>query len=204
MCGNKTSWVIKAFSEAGSGVVRQILGKPGIRKGGQTVIISNIDRIQPRFYIIHQHKMHKYPYPQKGPIEVRIIYENLEFLGNVPDIFSCPTILHAKLHMTWNNFFSGESIIAYAARKKIILTMTCHHDRWPHGVPSKYWHKEKTDDSKACTQAARYEQPIFAIKHYQQLHYPAYLNPVHFLLQGIEGTQIVCYWKGKKGRGNQK
>jgi uncharacterized membrane protein len=80
MCGDETSWGHQGFGEAGSGVVGQILGKPGISKGGQTVIISDVDRIRPRAYIHWQHKMHKYPYPQKGPSEVRMIYEDLELL----------------------------------------------------------------------------------------------------------------------------
>ena len=43
MCGDETSWGHQGFGEAGSGVLGQILGKPGISKGGQTVIISDVD-----------------------------------------------------------------------------------------------------------------------------------------------------------------
>jgi hypothetical protein len=51
MCGDETSWGHQGFGEAGTGVVGQILGKPGISKGGQTVIISDVGRIRPRAYV---------------------------------------------------------------------------------------------------------------------------------------------------------
>jgi hypothetical protein len=67
--------------------------------------------------------------------------------------------------MTWDNFFSGDAIFEYAAVKGFGLTMTCRRDRLPNKgiIKGKYFHKEKTD-SKARPKAARYEQPIFAIK----------------------------------------
>jgi hypothetical protein len=67
--------------------------------------------------------------------------------------------------MTWDNFFSGDNILAYACEKGFGLTMTCRRDRLPDKgvIDSKYWHKEKTD-SGPRPKAARYEQPIFAIK----------------------------------------
>ena len=33
-------------------------GKPGVSKGGQTILVSDVDRIQPRAYM-HRHKLHK-------------------------------------------------------------------------------------------------------------------------------------------------
>jgi hypothetical protein len=63
MCGDETTWGHQGFGEAGSGVVGQILGKPGVSKGGQTVVVSDVDRIRPRAYV-HRHKMHTYAYSQ--------------------------------------------------------------------------------------------------------------------------------------------
>jgi hypothetical protein len=51
MCGDETSWGHQGFGEAGTGIVGQILGKPGISKGGQTVIVSDVDRLRPRAYV---------------------------------------------------------------------------------------------------------------------------------------------------------
>jgi uncharacterized membrane protein YukC len=107
-----------------------------------------------------------------------------------------------------DNFFSGESIIAYAARKEFGLTMTCRRDRLPHGVPSKHYHKEKTD-SKARPKAVRYEQPIFAIKHIGNsiIQHTSFQSTSSCNISSVNAlfkqTQIVCYWL-ERGRGNQK
>ena len=109
-----------------------------------------------------------------------MIYEQLELLMNVaateqdededdaplaPLLAPHRGILRKQPHMTWDNFFSGDAILEYAAEKGFGLTMTCRRDRLPdkHVIAGKYWHKEKTD-SGPRPKAARYEQPIFAIK----------------------------------------
>jgi hypothetical protein len=58
--GNEMTWDFGRYGEPWSGLVSCILGKPGITKGGQTVIISDMDRLRPRAYI-HHHKKHKKP-----------------------------------------------------------------------------------------------------------------------------------------------
>ena len=85
MCADETTWGHQGFGEAGSGVLGQILGKPGITKGGQTVICSDVDRIRPRAYV-HRHKCHDYQFPQKGPSEIYMIIEDLKLL-KVPYYF---------------------------------------------------------------------------------------------------------------------
>jgi hypothetical protein len=168
MCGDETSWGHQGFGESGTGIVGQILGKPGISKGGQTVIISDVHRLRPRAYV-HRHKCHEYAFGQKGPSEVKMIYEQLELLMKPVETETAawrrPIILHHKPHMTWDNFFSGDDITQYAAEKGFGLTMTCRRDRLPDNknILGKFWHKEKTD-SKARPKAARYEKPIFAMK----------------------------------------
>jgi hypothetical protein len=79
MCGDETSWGHQGFGESGTGIVGQILCKPGISKGGQTIIISDVHRLRPRAYV-HRHKCHEYAFGQKGPSEVKMIYEQLELL----------------------------------------------------------------------------------------------------------------------------
>lgn len=41
--------------------------------------------------------------------------------------------------------------------------MTCRRDRLPREVPSRYWHKEKTN-TETRSRVARFEKPIVAIK----------------------------------------
>jgi hypothetical protein len=181
LCGDETSWPHQGFAEAGSGIIQSLVGKP-VSKGGQTVIVSDVDRIRPRA-AVQRHKKHDFPWPQKGPSEVRMIYEKLELLMPLPepttdesstdeDAPSPPAIyaphrgiLRKQPHMTWDNYFSGEQIFEYAAEKGFGLTMTCRRDRLPGKgvIDNKYWHKEKTDHGPRA-KAARYEQPVFAIK----------------------------------------
>ena len=52
----------------------------------------------------------------------------------------------------------------YAAEQGFGLTMTCRRDRLPGGIPSQYFHKEKTAVQSKRTRAARWEVPIFAVK----------------------------------------
>ena len=40
LTGDETSWGFMGYGEAGTKVVSRIMGKPGISKGGQTVIVS--------------------------------------------------------------------------------------------------------------------------------------------------------------------
>jgi hypothetical protein len=171
LCGDETSWAHQGFAEAGSGIIGLIVGKPHINKGGQIVIVSDVDRLRIRAYL-PRHKLHDYPFTQKGPSEVRMIYEQLELLMKPVESDKArwrrPIILPSKPHITWDNFFSGDDILEYAAEKGFGLTMTCRRDRLPGcgakgGVPSKYWHKEKTNHLGRA-KAARYEYPIFAIK----------------------------------------
>ena len=56
-CGDETTWGHGGYGEAGSGLVGSIMGKPGVSKGGQRVIISDVNRMWPRAYM-HWHKLH--------------------------------------------------------------------------------------------------------------------------------------------------
>ena len=57
LCGDETSWGHQGYGKVGSGVVARVVGKPGVSKGGQTVIVSDINRCRPRAYM-HRHKLH--------------------------------------------------------------------------------------------------------------------------------------------------
>jgi hypothetical protein len=107
-----------------------------------------------------------------------MIYEQLELLmdddplddsdnDEPPPLRQQQAILRSKPHITWDNFFSGDAILEFACKKGFGLTMTCRRDRLPNKsvIDGCYWHKEKTD-SGPRPKAARYEQPIFAIKRF--------------------------------------
>jgi hypothetical protein len=82
-CGNKTTWGFGGYGEASSGLVR-IMGKPGITKGGQTVIISDVDWLRPRAYI-HRHKKHEKPrgWTKQGPFEVKCLLQDVTNMVHV-------------------------------------------------------------------------------------------------------------------------
>jgi hypothetical protein len=54
------------------------MGKPGVTKGGQIVMISDIHRMQPQAYI-HRHKLHMKPtgWTAAGPLEVKTMMEKI-------------------------------------------------------------------------------------------------------------------------------
>ena len=78
LCGYETMWGHGGYGEAGSGLIGQVLNKPGVTEGGQIVMISNVHRIWPRAYM-HRHKLHVKPpgWTQQGPFEVKILLETL-------------------------------------------------------------------------------------------------------------------------------
>ena len=178
LCGDETTWGHQGFAEAGSGITSLIMGKPGISKGGQIVMIFDIDRFRPRAYV-HRHKKHKMKFKAQGPNEVHMLWQRLKHLliddddddddtdseeENI-DPFSIQKkgIFRQKPHLTWDNYFSGDATLDYAATHGFGLTMTSRRDRLPAGIPDKYLHKEQTKTIGKC-KAARFMQPIFLTK----------------------------------------
>ena len=78
LCGDETSWATASYGEHGAGLVGRIMGKPGVSKGGQTVLISDVHRIRPRAYL-HRHKLHEKPpgWTRMGQVEARLILEKI-------------------------------------------------------------------------------------------------------------------------------
>lgn len=164
LCGDETTFGHQGHGESESGLLKQIKGKPGITKGMQTVIVSDVDWIRPRAFL-HRHKKQKIHCKQQGPNEVRLIWEEQLLPLTRPDNDCLGRALFSqKPHMTWDNYFSGDDTMEYAAEQGFGLTMTCRRDRLPKGVPGKYWHKEKTQPQAHRPKCARFERPIFATK----------------------------------------
>lgn len=160
LAGDETTFGFNGWGESGTGLLGLIMNKPGITRGGQIVVAVDVDRIRPRAYI-HRHKLQPRPIGTQGESEVRLIYE--ELLPLITGTTKRRSIFTEKPHITWDNFFSGDNIMKYAAEQGFGFTSTCRRDRLPKGIPTKYLHKGKTDSS-ARPKAARFEQPIFAIK----------------------------------------
>ena len=87
--------------------------------------------------------------------------------------------------MTWDNYFSGDAIMEYAAEQGFGLTMTCARGRLPKFVPAKYWHKEQTSSTDR-SRAARWENHVVAIKE----HAGATIQYTSF--QSTSSCNIAC------------
>ena len=165
LSGDETSFPFNGWGEMLAGLFGYVKGKPGMSRGGQTILVSDCDRIRPRAYC-HRHRLHPKLFPQRGPTEVRLIWEKMLPLFQ-PNEFRPTGIFREKPHFTWDNYFSGDAIIDYACEEGFGLTMTCRRDRLPKGIKNNYLCKEKTPVDKR-SRAARFQNPIFALKKHKE------------------------------------
>ena len=129
LTGDETTWGFQGYGEANEQVVKRIVGKPGVSKGGQTALVSATNRIRPYWYQHRNKRSKRYGegWKAEGPCEVRAAIDDLEQYvvgkgGNEKKIFE------KEPHMTWDNYFSGKKIFDYAGAKGFGLTMTCRRD----------------------------------------------------------------------------
>lgn len=183
--GDETTWATGSFGEPGAGLTGRIKGKPGVSKGGQTVMVSDVHRIRPRAYM-HRHKLHAKPtgWTAMGMIEARTIMEKLSEMVSVTtesdsdsessgdDLVDATNkqkgiyvkkIYRSFPHGTWDNYFSGDKIFDWVGQNGFGVTMTCRRDRLPADIDEIYLHKKKTDDSLK-TKVARFYEPVVAVK----------------------------------------
>lgn len=165
LTGDETTWGFQGYAEKGAKIVYRVMGKPGVTKGGQTVIVSASNRIRPYWYQ-HRHaftKRYGQGFSAEGPAEVRSCIDFLEqMVDGIPSeekkIFrQCP-------HITWDNYFSGEQVMDYAGKKGFGLTTTCRRDRLPRKIEDKYMHKGKTPTVTDVTKVARFIEPVILVK----------------------------------------
>ena len=45
LCGDETTYATGSYGEKGLGIVGRVVGKPGVSKGGQIVMISDVHRV---------------------------------------------------------------------------------------------------------------------------------------------------------------
>jgi hypothetical protein len=150
------------FGEAGSGILARRMNKPGITFGMQAVLVSDVHCHRPRAYT-HRHKLWGKPdgWGKEGPCEVRRRIEMLEpmVLGE-PNHKNVCQIFPEKLHITCDNYFSGDEVMDYLGEKGFSVTMTCQRNRLPQGVESCFLHKEKMVPGDKYAHVARFNKPI--------------------------------------------
>ena len=168
LCGDETTFPTQAFGEAGCNLVARRVGKPGVTKGGQIVLLCDVHHNRPRAYI-HRHNLNerfeKWP---EGPSEVRQLIENHIahlVVGNDPKE-SKQQIFAEKPHSTWDNYFSGDQILNWLGSQGYGATMTFRRDRLPKDVPDKYFHKVGTAPGDKKARVARFFPPVTACKNF--------------------------------------
>ena len=166
LCGDETTWAHNGFGEAGTGILGRVMGKPGVTKGGQIVLVSDAYRNRPRAYL-HRHKCHApiVGFTRQGPMEVRMILEDMKWLVQGQESDGRRQIFMEKPHSTWDNFFSGDDINDYVGVNGYGVTTTCRRDRLPKGVPNCYFHKVSTAPGDKKAKVARFNNPITVVKH---------------------------------------
>jgi hypothetical protein len=76
--GDETTISVNAFGESGCDLIKRVKGKPGVTKGAQIVLVSDVHRNCPRAYF-HRHNTHpKIPgITTQGNLEVRRVMEGI-------------------------------------------------------------------------------------------------------------------------------
>ena len=135
-------------------------------------MVTDVHRMRPRAFL-PRHNLHPKVSPgqTRGPTEVKMILDQFEDMviteqrprdmenRNKPGIFT------TKPHITWDNFFSGDSIQLYCAQKGFGMTNTVARNTLPKGVPDRHWHKSKVQKSgEPRPRATRWLEPIVASK----------------------------------------
>jgi hypothetical protein len=145
----------------------QRLKKPGVTKGGQIVIVSDVHRIRPRAYM-HRHKLHPKTFSVQGQNEVKLILDRLDPLIISVENMDKPNaprpIFRQAPHITWDNFFSGEEICVHAGQRGYGMTTTLRRDRTPNDIPKKYLCVKQTDPSNKRARVAKFLHPIVLTK----------------------------------------
>ena len=196
-CGDETSIGHAGYAEPGSGISSRIMNKPGITKGMQTVIISDVHRNRPRAYL-HRHKLHEdFPRHREecwtataGGREVRRILDALKPLVVSETSDGRRQIFSSKPHSTWDNYFSHDCIMDWCGKNKFPMLCTVQRGRLPKNVPAKFMHKGKVDPHDRRAKVARMLEPITMVKECKDGD-EAYTK-VHVTFQSTGATNLQC------------
>jgi hypothetical protein len=163
LCGDETTYAHEGYGEKDTALVKRILNKPGVTRGGQVVLVCDVDRIRPRAYL-HRHKCHAKDFNLEGPNEVKHLLDRLEPLCIENILAPGRGIFKSKPHITFDNFFSGEDIATHAANRGFGMTTTLRRDRMPKPVPNIFFHVKKTNPKDRRVKVAKFLNPIVAVK----------------------------------------
>jgi hypothetical protein len=159
MCSDETTYAHEGgYGEVDSGL---IMGKPGVTRSGQIVIVNDVGRIRPRAYT-HHHRCHEGESGVGGRNEVKHLVTKL--LKELWTVVNPQGILREKPHITCDNFFSVMNVAILCADQGVGMTSTLRCDCFPQGVPKYFFHGQKTTPKDNRAKVVKFLQPIVATK----------------------------------------
>ena len=189
----ETTWPNESFADAQG----RLRGKKA-GKGGQHAMLVDARRR----YVYSYTGRHKYhpatpPYNAQGMAEVKRMNDDLRKLvkgAPKPDDDKRRQIFTKMPHITMDNHFSGDRIIQLIGESGGKGTWTTARGRLPGGIPKKHLHGKKDVPINARSKAARFENPVVAVKH---VTFPAGdtrkpYTVAHVTFQSTGGTNITC------------
>ena len=190
---DETTWP----NESPADMQGRVRGKK-CNKGGQNVLVVDAKRR----YIYAYTARHSFydkvpPFTQQGPAEVQRLFDSMSKLvkgSPKPDDDKRRQIWDELPHTSMDNHFSGNNVIKYIGELGGRGTWTTARGRLPEGIPKKYLQCKKEVQINARSKAARYENPVVAVKH---VAFPegAAQKPysvVHVSFQSTGSTNITC------------
>jgi hypothetical protein len=139
------------------------MGKPGVTRGVQIVVVNNVGRIRPRAYS-HCHKCYPKETGGQGPNEVKCIVTKLSKEVRTTDNGDPQGLFRESPHITWDNFFSGKEVAIWCADQGFGMTTTLRRDRFPKEVPTEFCHGKKMTPKDQRAKVVKFLLPIVATK----------------------------------------
>ena len=128
------------MGESKSGLIIKITNIPVAKKGGQIVMVTDVDCAFPGVYT-NGDNMNTHPdkFKTRLPNKVIMTIKKLEemVLGS-PTILGTKKLYNNQPEICWNKYLYHYVIFDYAGKKGFDLIMAVHRDRIPDGVPEKY------------------------------------------------------------------
>ena len=150
-----TIWGQGGFDEKLIEIKVSIKVKTGINKCVQILITSDVSKILTRVYV-HCHNVHKRPpgFGKEGTNEARKLCENITPL--IIGEYQKPGVKQAfqlNSQFTYDNYFSGDSIMKDFGKNGFGAVMNCRRDLLPSNIPPQYFHKLKNDYKQRSNKA---------------------------------------------------
>ena len=191
---DESTWGHGGYGEAGSGLTGRLLNKPKA-KGGQVVIITDVGRRRPRAFM-HRHKLHERAFTREGPSELHDLGSKVLDMVIESDVASATNasntttytkkIFRKKPCITVDNYFINDGVLEWAGKAGLGVIGTNRRDLLPAGIKNEYLQKIPTNATMKHAKAARFTQPIVAVK-----DYPEGYQRVHVSFQSTSSCNIA-------------